>query len=173
LIAKLKRHPLTRAIRPDKATLAALGATLVHFALGEAEREVPVWRMIAATAAEIEERARDVIANLEERGSGWEIGDGRSAVGGGSLPGETLPTRVLLSPPGLDAERLSARLRSFSPAVVTRIERGRLVLDLRTVRPVEDGALWMLLALALDELSENAGGSDAALIDDRTPGHSA
>jgi hypothetical protein len=57
--------------------------------------------------------------------------------------------------------------------VVTRIERGRLVLDLRTVRPVEDGALWMLLALALDELSENAGGSDAALIDDRTPGHSA
>src|SRR5215216_1809032 len=57
LIARLKRHPLTRAIRPDKAALAALGATLRHYVLGEAEREVPVWRMIAASPDQIEGRA--------------------------------------------------------------------------------------------------------------------
>jgi len=152
LISTLKRHPLTRAIRPDKATLAALGATLVHFGLGEAEREVPVWRMIAARPAEIEERAGAVIRGLGEAGRAWTIGDGQSAVGGGSLPGETLPTRLLMSPPGLDAVKLGARLRSFRPAIVTRMERDRVVLDLRTVLPEEDETLASVLRQAVDGL---------------------
>jgi L-seryl-tRNA(Ser) seleniumtransferase len=146
LIARLKRHPLTRAIRPDKATLAALGATLVHFALGEAEREVPVWRMIAASPAEIEARATSLIDHLGEAGRGWTIGDGRSAVGGGSLPGGTLPTRLVLSSPDLDAEAIAAALRGQQPAVVARIERDRLVLDLRTVLPEEDATLASVLS---------------------------
>jgi L-seryl-tRNA(Ser) seleniumtransferase len=146
VVARLKRHPLTRALRPDKSTLAALGATLAHYVRGEGEREVPVWRMIAARPADIERRARTVAATL---GAGWEIADGQSAVGGGSLPGETLPTRVLLAPDVLAPDRLSAALRRATPAVVSRIERNRLVLDLRTVLPEEDAALSSSLRAAL------------------------
>jgi L-seryl-tRNA(Ser) seleniumtransferase len=149
LIARLKRHPLTRAIRPDKSTLAALGATLRHYVLGEAEREVPVWRMIAASPGEIERRARAVIDALGEAGAGWGIGDGSSAVGGGSLPGETLPTRLLLAPPSLDPDRFAGKLRTMQPAVIGRIERDRLVLDLRTVLPGEDQTLVTVLRCAL------------------------
>jgi L-seryl-tRNA(Ser) seleniumtransferase len=163
LIARLKRHPLTRAIRPDKATLAALGATLIHFALGEAEREVPVWRMIAASPAEIETRATSLIDHLGEAGRGWTIGDGRSAVGGGSLPGETLATRLVLSSPDLDATALAAAVRSQQPAVVARIERDRLVLDLRTVLPEEDATLARVLRDVVHVLraaSDAPGGGD-------------
>jgi L-seryl-tRNA(Ser) seleniumtransferase len=153
LVGKLKRHPLTRAIRPDKATLAALGATLAHYVMGEAERIVPVWRMIGASPAEIESRARRAIEALGDAGSGWEIGDGSSAVGGGSLPGETLPTRVLLAPRRTGAAQLAAALRKQRPAVVGRIERDRLVLDLRTVLPEEDATLIEVLRTALGRTS--------------------
>jgi L-seryl-tRNA(Ser) seleniumtransferase len=149
VVARLKRHPLTRALRPDKSTLAALGATLAHYARGEGEREVPVWRMISARAGEIEGRARGLIGTLGDGGAGWEIGDGQSAVGGGSLPGETLPTRLLLAPAALAPDRLAAALRRTVPAVVARIERDRLVLDLRTVLPEEDAALKTALQTAL------------------------
>ncbi|MCC7372400.1 MAG: L-seryl-tRNA(Sec) selenium transferase [Chloroflexi bacterium] len=145
LVGQLKRHPLTRAIRPDKATIAALGATLGHFVNGEAEREVPVWRMISARPTDIEARAARLIAALGPSGAGWEILDGASAIGGGSLPGETLPTRLLAAPSSLDPSALAAKLRTARPAVVGRIERGRLVLDLRTVLPHEDDALLAVL----------------------------
>ncbi len=149
IIARLKRHPLTRALRPDKSTLAALGATLVHFARGEAEREVPVWRMISAPAVAIEARAKALIGALGQHGAGWETGDGYSAVGGGSLPGETIPTRLVLAPPDVAPDWLAAALRRGTPAVVARIERDRLVLDLRTVLPEEDETLAGCIALAL------------------------
>jgi L-seryl-tRNA(Ser) seleniumtransferase len=157
IIGQLKRHPLTRAVRPDKATIAALGATLVHYARAEAEREVPVWQMISAVPSEIEARAGDVIANLGEHGAGWEIGDGRSAIGGGSLPDETLATRLLVAPPAVNAGELAASLRSQRPAVVARIEHGRLLLDLRTVLPHEDGTLASVLGRALAGLSHDQG----------------
>ena len=149
LLARLKRHPLTRAIRPDKATLAALGATLVHYVRGEAEREVPVWRTISASPAEIERRASAVVESLGEAGAGWTMGDGRSAVGGGSLPGETLPTRLLCAPTSLNPVTLGAALRQARPAIVSRIEHDRLVLDLRTVLPEEDQTLTQTLASVL------------------------
>jgi L-seryl-tRNA(Ser) seleniumtransferase len=160
LIGRLKRHPLTRAIRPDKATLAALGATLVHYAEGEAEREVPVWQMIAASPAEIEARARAAIGGLGSDGQGWTVGDGSSAVGGGSLPGETLPTRLLVSAPTVDAAALGAALRRQRPAVVSRIERDRVVLDLRTVLQEEDASLASGLRQALDTVGERAPSPD-------------
>jgi L-seryl-tRNA(Ser) seleniumtransferase len=149
LMARLKRHPLTRAIRPDKATLAALGATLVQYASGVAERDVPIWRMISASSDEIERRAQAVMASLGEAGTAWTTGEGRSAVGGGSLPGETLPTRLLQAPVHLNPVALSKSLRQASPAVVGRIERERLVLDLRTVLPEEDATLATVLRCAL------------------------
>ena len=149
VIDRLKQHPLTRALRPDKATLAALGATLRHYVRGEAERRVPVWRMIAARPDEIEARAQAAIRTLGPAGAGWTVIDGRSAVGGGSLPGETLPTRLLATPEALDARLLAADLRAGTPAVVGRIEAGRLVFDLRTVLPEEDGLFVEALAAGL------------------------
>ncbi|MBA2446422.1 MAG: L-seryl-tRNA(Sec) selenium transferase [Chloroflexi bacterium] len=149
LVARLKQHPLTRALRPDKVTLAGLGATLAHYLAAEPEREVPVWRMIATPPEQIEARARAVIATLGSAGDGFTIEDGRSAVGGGSLPGETLPTRLLAVPASLDADAGAAALRRARPPVVARIEHDRLVFDLRTVLPEEDEILATLLAAHL------------------------
>jgi L-seryl-tRNA(Ser) seleniumtransferase len=145
LVGQLKRYPLTRAVRPDKLTLAALASTLEHYARGEAEERVPVWRMLAAEPATIEQRARALGDRLAGRGLSFELLDGLSAIGGGSLPGETLPTRLLALSGSEPPDQLAARLRSLDPPVIARIEQDRLVLDLRTVLPEED----KLLAKAL------------------------
>jgi L-seryl-tRNA(Ser) seleniumtransferase len=156
VVGKLRRHPLTRAVRPDKTTLAALGATLLHYVRDEAEREVPVWRMIAATPADLDGRGRSILASIGEAGAGWTVAGGRSAVGGGSLPGETQPTRLLVASDSVPPDDLSARLRGLRPAVVGRIEHGRFVLDLRTVLPEEDETLAELLRRALGEAGDAA-----------------
>ena len=136
----LKRHPLARALRADKLCLAGLQATLMHYFKDEATERVPVWRMIAAPLAEVERRARRWQRRLRRAGLQVELADGRSTVGGGSLPGETLPTK-LLALPAAEPDRLAAALRAGNPPVVARIEEGRLVLDPRTVAPEEEGAL--------------------------------
>ncbi|HLE80888.1 MAG TPA: L-seryl-tRNA(Sec) selenium transferase, partial [Dehalococcoidia bacterium] len=139
----LKRHPLARAVRIDKASLAGLAATLVHYLRNEAEEKVPVWRMIAAPTSELEARARAWQGRL---GGATEVADGRSMIGGGSLPEESLPTKLLAIPQEalgqrLTLEDLAAQLRAARPAVVARIERGRLLFDPRTVLPGEEDAL--------------------------------
>jgi L-seryl-tRNA(Ser) seleniumtransferase len=136
LVAKLRKHPLARAIRADKLCLAALSATLLHYLKDEAERQVPVWRMISAAPDALEERAAAWAGAL---GLG-EILPGESTVGGGSLPGETLPTR-LLALPVRSPNRFLARLRQVSPPVIARLEDDRVVLDPRTVLPEQDELL--------------------------------
>jgi L-seryl-tRNA(Ser) seleniumtransferase len=143
-LAPLARHPLLRAMRIDKLTLAALEATLRHYRDGTAERDVPVWRMIAAPLAGLRERAERWAARLGEAGAQASTQPGESTVGGGSLPGETLPTVLCaVEAPGADAEiaSLAARLRRGAPPVVARVSRGRLLLDPRTVVPEQDEAL--------------------------------
>jgi L-seryl-tRNA(Ser) seleniumtransferase len=139
-IRRVKRHPLMRALRLDKVTLAGLSATLAHYERGEAVAKVPVWRAIASSPEALWERAKDWLAALGEAGEGCEVVESRSAVGGGSLPEVTLPTFVLALPPG-DADALAARLRRADPPVVGRIEEDRVVLDPRTVMPHEDEAV--------------------------------
>ena len=139
-VAKLREHPLTRALRVDKSTLAALQATLLHYLRGEAEAEVPVWRMLAATVAALDARATAVAAQLCARGIPATVVDAASTVGGGSLPGETLPTRaVALAVSSPDA--FAAALRQGQPPVVGRIVEDQLLLDMRTVQPDEDQLL--------------------------------
>jgi L-seryl-tRNA(Ser) seleniumtransferase len=134
-IGRLRKHPLMRAIRPDKLTLAALGATLVHYLRGEAEREVPVWRMIAAAPEALEARARSLAAQL-----GASAVETHSAVGGGSLPGQTQPSwAVAFDTPAPD--RLAAALRHADPPVIGRIDDDRLLLDLRAILPEQDPVL--------------------------------
>ncbi len=139
LVERLRRFPLTRALRVDKATIAALQATLLHYLKCEAEERVPVWRMIAATADQVGARAEALVARLGQAAAGCEVLPGASVVGGGSLPDETLPTQVIALPG--PAETWAARLRTGQPAVVGRIEGERLLLDLRTVLPEQEDAL--------------------------------
>ena len=139
LVDILARHPLARAMRIDKLSLASLTATLVHYLKGEAEREIPVWRMISTSESALKERAKIWQAVLECSST---IEKSRSAVGGGSLPGETLPTWVLsLDCRDVGAEGVVRRLRECDPPVVARIDEDRVLLDPRTVLPEEDGSL--------------------------------
>jgi len=139
LVSSLKRHPLTRAVRMDKASIAGLTVTLLHYLKGEALEKIPVWRMIATPLVEIRRRARRW---AREIGAASSLQNGRSMVGGGSLPEESLPTvLVAITAAHVTAEELSRRLRLGSPPVVARIERDQLLLDPRTVDQREDAAL--------------------------------
>ena len=136
LVAKLKKHPLARAVRADKLCLAALTATLLHYLRDEATRAIPVWRMISMPLAEIEERARRWVAEL---GAG-EVVEGASTVGGGSLPGETLPTQlVALAVKSPNA--FAAKLRAQDPPIIARVAEGKVTLDPRTVLEAAEAAL--------------------------------
>ena len=148
LVTRLKGHPLTRALRVDKTTLAGLQATLFHYLEGKATEKIPVWRMIAMPVETIEERARAWASLLAGAGAEVSVVEGRSTVGGGSLPGETLPTRlVAIQVPSPD--ELARRLRLGQPAVVGRIEEDRFLMDPRTVMPEEEETLIERVRLAL------------------------
>ena len=140
----LKRHPLARALRADKLCLAGLQATLLHYLKDEATEEVPVWRMIATPLEEIERRARRWRRNLRRAGVLAEIVDGHSTVGGGSLPGETLPTK-LVALPVAHPDQVATALRAADSPVIARIEGDRLVLDPRTVLVEEESELLRMI----------------------------
>jgi L-seryl-tRNA(Ser) seleniumtransferase len=147
-VDSLKYHPLTRALRCDKLCLAALQETLMHYLRDEAIAQVPVWRMIAAPSDDLARRARRWRRLLARDGVSAEVIDGQSTVGGGSLPGETLPTR-LLALQVADPDGVVAALRTGDPPVLARIEEDRLVLDPRTVLPEEERVLLQRLRLCL------------------------
>ncbi len=131
-VAPLKKHPLARALRMDKLDLAALSATLVHYLKGEAVEKIPVWRMISLPLSEIEQQACAFAQQLQAAGFIAEVSAGQSTVGGGSLPGETLPTKLVALAVSSPDDFL-AQLRRGDPPVVARIENDRVVFDLRTV----------------------------------------
>ncbi|MBI2831257.1 MAG: L-seryl-tRNA(Sec) selenium transferase [Chloroflexi bacterium] len=140
LVAKLRKHPLARAVRIDKIRLAALAATLTHYLKDEATTRIPAWRMISAKVDEIEKRAKTW---AEALGGRAEVVAGESMVGGGSLPGGTLPTRlVALSGGGKKGqsvvESLASKLRHRDIPVIGRIGENTLYLDPRSVLPEED-----------------------------------
>lgn len=132
LIETLKRHPLARAIRADKMALAALSATLDHYRKGEALEQVPVWRMISTPLDTIRARAEAWQAAV-----GGVIVASESTVGGGSLPGETLPTWAY-TPDVAQVNAAAAQLRQHAPPVIARVAEDRLLLDPRTVLPGQD-----------------------------------
>jgi L-seryl-tRNA(Ser) seleniumtransferase len=152
-IERLRRHPLYRALRADKLALAALEATLEAFCRGEAAREVPALRMLFATRADIEQRARAFGRILRGRLTGdeatLELIEGESAVGGGSAPTTHPPTALIaLTHQRHTPDALDQRLRQHAPPVVARIQDARLVLDLRTVAESEEDELLEALVRA-------------------------
>jgi L-seryl-tRNA(Ser) seleniumtransferase len=140
LIARLRAHPLARAVRADKLALAALSATLLHYLRHEAVEHIPIWQMIAAQPDELRARAEAWAAEL---GSA-DVVEARSAIGGGSLPGETLPTFGLaLNVPRPDA--FLAALRAARTPIIARILDDRPFLDPRTIFPAEEAPLLHIL----------------------------
>ncbi len=147
-IARLRRHPLARALRVDKMTLAALEATLRSYQREQALEEIPIWRMISADIQTLHQAVASWQEKLAEQGIQTDEWDGESAVGGGSLPGETLPTKLLaiatekLSAGSTgQADSLAAALRALDRPIVCRIQRDHLLFDPRTVLPDQREAL--------------------------------
>ena len=143
-IEAMRQHPLARAVRIDKGSIAALGATLKHYAVGDYEEQIPIWRMIAGDAEELARRAcrwaRTSTAHCETL-------DEQSTIGGGSLPGEMLPTVVCaVTPPDGEADAFAAKLRARPTPIIARIKGGQVLLDPRTVDPREDGHVEQALA---------------------------
>jgi L-seryl-tRNA(Ser) seleniumtransferase len=153
LIARLRKNPLARAVRIDKLGLAALEATLRLYR--EPERalcEIPILRMLSLTAAMIGERAERLAGTLRSAAPEVSISieDETSEVGGGALPLEAIPTRVLaLRPVGGSPAALEARLRRGRPPVLVRIKGDRVLVDLRTVEPADEAALLQALRQSL------------------------
>jgi len=139
LIQKIRANPLFRALRVDKLTYAALEATLMEYVRQNYDA-VPFARMLRLPAEEIRQRAEALRVNLKSAPHlQVEIISGESLIGGGSAPTSTLPTFLLaITAQALSADELAARLRASNPAVVGRVDEGRLLLDLRTVFKEEE-----------------------------------
>lgn len=155
LVAKVRRHPLFRALRVDKLTIAAMEATLGAY-LRSGWNEIPALRMIGLTAEEMAARTvafmNLLVGRMDSRDANIEIADGHSLVGGGSTPAQSLPTKLLrITSTRYSAAHLEARLRQ-GPAgipVIARIEEDRLLIDLRTVFAEQEPALAESLVAAL------------------------
>ncbi|MDZ4246514.1 MAG: L-seryl-tRNA(Sec) selenium transferase, partial [Dehalococcoidia bacterium] len=157
LIDKMEKHPLARALRIDKVRLSGLAATLLHYLKGDAVNKIPVWQMISAKPDDLRKRAEKWAASCS---SIADIVQGESEVGGGSLPGSTLPTWLVSLKPGVRTHKtgvqdISAVLRNMDIPIIGRIEKDILLLDPRTV-PVEDEPY---IISALTQLAENIAGA--------------
>ena len=151
LVNILKKHPLARALRADKLCLAALTATLLHYLKDEAGHEIPIWRMMALMPDQIRKTAEVWAKKL---GQG-EVIPGKSTIGGGSLPEESLPT-FLLALDVKSPDRFLKKLRRQQPPIIARTEKDRILLDPRTVLPEEHGALLVGLMNALQDKKKTA-----------------
>ncbi len=155
LVARVRRHPLFRALRVDKLTIAALETTLGAY-LRAAWDEIPVMRMIRMTPQELKRRAENFLRELRPElpldEVEMEIADGTSLAGGGSTPSQSLPSKVIrIASVRYSATKLEQRLRR-APAgvsVIARVEDDRLILDLRTVFPEQEPLLLKTLASVL------------------------
>jgi len=147
LMAKIKMHPLARAMRADKTCLAGITATLLHYLKDEAEREIPIWNMIAMPLNDVKSRAEGW---MHELGTGSVVGS-ESTVGGGSLPGESFPSYVL-SLSVNSPDKFLKKLRRQNPPIVARTENDRILFDPRTVLPEQDQLFLSILRSLLSGL---------------------
>jgi len=160
LVGRAAAHPIARAVRPEKLTLAALAATLRGWKTG-AWTTFPVYRAAAAPADELERRGAAI---LDEAGSAvaGEIVPSEATFGGGTSPEKLFASRaVAVSASGLTADEIAARLRAGDPPVVVRVERGRVLLDLRSILPDEDRTVARALASLARAASADQGEAPA------------
>ncbi len=159
LVRRAAAHPVARAVRPDKLTLAALAATLAAWKTG-AWRGFPVYRAAAAPLSALEERGQRILDRALAGGGALSgaVVPSRAAFGGGTSPEKLFASRSLaLSSTAASADTLASRLRSGRPPVVARVEEDRLLLDLRSIAPEEDGIVAAALSAAASPASREVG----------------
>lgn len=146
LIEKIRGHAFYRSLRADKLCLAALSATLLEYLKGRAAETVPVIAMLSRKEADLRAQAGRWHSELQA----GQVITGESAIGGGSLPGQTLPTWLLAVKPK-SARKFNQRLRCFETPIIARIENDQVLLDPRTVLPDQETVLLTNLKIALSE----------------------
>jgi L-seryl-tRNA(Ser) seleniumtransferase len=164
VVARLRQNPLTRALRPDKLSLAGLEATLrLYLEEPQALAAIPTLRLATRPLAEVERQAHNLARALKRR---WgaalkvEVRPSEARVGGGALPGATLPSRALaLEVPPLAPHELEERLHQTHPPVIARLEHGTLLLDLRTIQAEEHPHLLAAVGEVIKTLPHAAGAS--------------
>lgn len=159
-VDRIARHPLARLVRPDKTAIAALNATLLAYLRGDAARVLPIWLMIGQSADDIRARAEAMQLNARQLGVHTELRAGESSIGGGSLPGASLPTTLLALP----REITASRLRLSDPPVIARSQQGRTLLDLRTVAISEEPQVLNAVIRA----AQRVDASKSAVLDSST-----
>jgi L-seryl-tRNA(Ser) seleniumtransferase len=145
----LRKHPMHRALRLDKMFLAGLERILLYYLKGEAVQKIPAWQMISASPRILQNRAERIKNDLKKAGIEINIRESQSTIGGGSLPGEILPTIVIsvttVNPvgksKGLTPDLQARFFRNQTPPIIGRIENDNFVMDLRTVFPKQDDIL--------------------------------
>ena len=143
-IDKISQHPLARAYRIDKISLAALHATLLHYIKNEALEKIPIWQMISIPEGKLKERAEKFKNQFNHL---IEIIPTTSTIGGGSLPGSQLNS-VGIKIKSNNASKLADKMRNRKDSILGRIEKEMFIIDLRTITSEQDD----LLANALEDL---------------------
>ncbi len=136
-IDQLRKNPLYRALRVDKMVIAGLEQVILSY-LKKEEEKIPAWRLISTSLDVLRKRGEEISAKLNAYGISVSLKDSKSTVGGGSLPGETLPTIALSLDSQTPPESLAEKFRSLDFPIIGRIEKNRFVLDIRTIFPEQD-----------------------------------
>jgi L-seryl-tRNA(Ser) seleniumtransferase len=137
----LRKHPLYRALRVDKMVIAGLENLILTYLKKEAFEKIPAWKMMKTSLDDLKSRAEELKKRLEDSKIRVAILQSKSTVGGGSLPGETLPTYVISFESEIAPDQLSEKFRNLSTPIIGRIENDKLTLDLRTIFPHQDETL--------------------------------
>ncbi len=151
-VAKCAAHPFARAVRADKTTLAGLSETLRHYLRDEHRAQIPVWRMIATEAASLRARCEDLRTRLAGAGVPVAVRSSVATIGGGSVPGAELSSFSLVLDAdtararGLSLDAVARAFRLGTPPVIPRVEHDAVWLDLRTVFPEDDDALFQAVS---------------------------
>jgi len=150
LIDQLKTNPLYRALRPGKFTLSGLEETVLVYLKGQALEKIPIWRMIAQPAEKLKQRAEQIVSQIKPKSSKLGVEKTTSYLGGGSLPGQGLPSYAISIETVIPLEDLARRFRLSKPPLVGRISQEKFLLDLRTVFPEQDSTLSSLISQVLN-----------------------
>ena len=150
LIDRIKSSPLYRALRVDKFTVSGLEETTLLYLRGLALEKIPIWRMIAQQAEIIKQRAEQLLLQISTKSAKVSVTQTTSYLGGGSLPGQGLPSYAVALESVLPLEDIAKRFRTAKPPVIGRISQDRFLLDLRTVFPEQDSVIASVISQILN-----------------------
>ncbi|MFH1939365.1 MAG: L-seryl-tRNA(Sec) selenium transferase, partial [bacterium] len=151
-LEKISQHPLFRTLRVDKITLAILQEILLSYLKGEAVTKIPIWKMISCPLEKIATRSQNICQELKKEDIPAFTKEGETAIGGGSLPGQTLPTKLIIIKPSCPVEIFSKELRLYSPPLLGRKEKEYFILDPRCIDPSSDNLVIKIITSVYSKL---------------------